>query len=241
MNDRPRSGAVFECWKFAKKRFRKASRTAIRNVCNKTIRKLNGLFRSGDSGRFWNFLKQTNAKNCSSTLTAKDFRAHYSDVMTDILDLDEEQTEISNIVKNEFRSHCNDYFECEISMDQVKSAILSLKKGKAAGVDLISTEHLQYGLSPVLCSFLGQIITVMLSWHVVGADMLTGSIVPVLKKPTLDPNIPGNYRQITVSTCYSKLLECLIKPDCDNCCDTQFGFRSGLGTDQACAFLHDTV
>jgi hypothetical protein len=148
--------------------------------------------------------------------------------MTDTLDLDDEQNEISNLVKNEFRTHCNDSFECKISADEIKSGILSLKKGKAAGVDRITTEHLQYGLSPVLCSFLGQIISVMLCWHIVGVDMLIGSIGPVLKMTILDPNLPGNYRPITVSTCYSKLLECLIKPDCDNCCDTQFWFRSGM-------------
>jgi hypothetical protein len=74
-----------------------------------------------------------NAKNCQSTLNAKYFRAHFCDIMTDTLD---EQNEISNLVKNEFRTHCNDSFECEISADEIKSGILSLK-GKAAVISKI--------------------------------------------------------------------------------------------------------
>jgi hypothetical protein len=50
----------------------------------------------------------------------------------------------------------------------------------------------------------------ILPWHVVGADMLIGTIVPILKKPNLNPNDVANYRPITVSTSYSKLLQELI-------------------------------
>ena len=89
---------------------------------------------------------------------------------------------------------------------------------------------------------LSNVFEVMLGWHVVASDMQVGSIVPVLKKPTLNPNMPGNYRPITISTTYSKLFELyLLTQFSTECGKTQFGFREGMGIDMACSFMHDVV
>ena len=54
----------------------------------------------------------------------------------------------------------------------------------------------------------------------------TGLIVPVLKKPTLDPGIPANYRPLTKSSTLAKFLELLILPKDVVLCNNQFGFRN---------------
>ena len=68
--------------------------------------------------------------------------------------------------------------------------------------------------------------------------------MPVLKKPTLDPNDPSNYRPITISSVFAKLSEKLLTPQLvlDHLlCDSQFGFRPGRDTLSACALLNDLL
>ena len=239
-NGRPREGAVFDCYKFSKKQFRKASRKCLHNVFNKSINQLNNLFRDGRSKKFWNTLKKKPSSGVSS-LTANDFSTHFGSIMSDDYNLDVEQIEVRNVVIAKFLSHCDLPSEGTFSPDRVHDAILSLRRGKAAGIDRVTTEHLQHGLSPSLCAAVTNLFNVMLQWHVVADEMLVGSIVPVLKKPTLNPEDPASYRPITISTIYSKLLEILLMPDGDTGSCTQFGFKNGLGIDHAISFLNDSA
>ena len=62
--------------------------------------------------------------------------------------------------------------------------------------------------------------------------------MPVLKKSSLNPNLPENYRPITVSSVMSKILELLIIPDAD-ISGLQFGFRKGMGTAFGCTMFSD--
>ena len=43
--------------------------------------------------------------------------------------------------------------------------------------------------------------------HVFPSSFYNGVIIPILKKPTLDPNRPENYRPITLSSVHSKVIE----------------------------------
>ena len=68
----------------------------------------------------------------------------------------------------------------------------------------------------------------------------TGVIVPILKKPTLNPNDHANFRPITVCSIYSKVIELLINIP-DTASDTQNGFREKRGTDLCTVLLNDTI
>ena len=70
----------------------------------------------------------------------------------------------------------------------------------------------------------------------------TGIIIPILKKPTLDPSKPENYRPITLSSTYSKFVESIIIPDINaELNDYQFGFRTGRSPFHACNIINDTI
>ena len=71
-------------------------------------------------------------------------------------------------------------------------------------------------------------------------DISLGIIIPILKKPTLNPNVANNYRPITLGSIHCKLLEFLLMPD-DSAHINQFGFRKGRGTSMACALLNDII
>ena len=68
--------------------------------------------------------------------------------------------------------------------------------------------------------------------------LVTGIIIPILKKSTLDPNIVNNYRPITPGSTHGKLIEFLILP-ADMAHPNQFEFRKGRGNAMACNYLND--
>ncbi len=57
-NNRPRSGPVYETYKYLKKQFRKISRQTFNQCRSRTLDKLNGLFSQRKMTAFWNQLKQ---------------------------------------------------------------------------------------------------------------------------------------------------------------------------------------
>ena len=67
--------------------------------------------------------------------------------------------------------------------------------------------------------------------------------MPLLKKPSLDPNCLDNYRPITITTCASKMLELLILDELMSVVpqDLQFGFIPGRGSAQASLLASETV
>ncbi len=66
-------------------------------------------------------------------------------------------------------------------------------------------------------------------------------MIPVLKKPTLNPTEPGNYRPIIVSSIFSKLFELLIFPKEVSLCNNQFGSRAGYGVYNGLNLLNDVM
>ena len=68
-----------------------------------------------------------------------------------------------------------------------------------------------------------------------------GVIVPILKKPALNPSLPVNYRPITLSSVFTKLFELLILPKCVPLCNNQFGFRANYGVSHGLSFLNDLM
>jgi hypothetical protein len=68
----------------------------------------------------------------------------------------------------------------------------------------------------------------------------TGIIVPLLKKPTMNPHKAESYRPITLSSTHAKLLELLVMPP-DSVGSSQYGFRKGRGTSFGYSLLNDVA
>ena len=125
-----------------------------------------------------------------------------------------------------------------VNSQTVSSLIHKLNNNCAAGFDGLTSEHLKYGHSDILCAKLSDLLTAIMSWQTVPSSFNIGVIVPVLKKPSLNPNDASNYRPITLSSTLSKMLESLLLP-VDNASNSQFGFRHGRGTAFACTLFND--
>ena len=76
-------------------------------------------------------------------------------------------------------------------------------------------------------------------------ELITTTVVPLLKNKFGDISDVNNYRAIALSNCMSKLLESLIL-NCFQACDTcndmyQFGFKKNHSTSLGCAVLKNVV
>ena len=88
-----------------------------------------------------------------------------------------------------------------------------------------------------------KLLTTCFRTGVVPTSFTKGILVPILKKPTLDPAIPSNYRPIIVSTVFSKIVEMYILESCHDVqfSDYQFGFVKDRGTNTAISLVHDVT
>jgi hypothetical protein len=239
-NGRPRSGVVYECWKGVKKLFRQASRKCMNNVLEVKYHKLNQLYRNRKMGAFWNFIKMKQKRKPVSSLENQQLAYFYADVMQDQGVLTEEHENIARAVRTHYDNVSTHKTVSRIQAEQIKNIIPTLGKNCAPGCDGVTAEHLIYGLSDILCEHLAFINSAIMSFSVVPNVFTVGIIVPILKKPTLDPNCPSNYRPVTLSSVHSKMLESLMLPD-DDVSDSQFGFRKGRGTSFGCSLLNDIM
>jgi hypothetical protein len=237
-NGRPRSGVVFDCWKGVKKLFRQASRRNVHRLLDLKYEKLNNLYNNRKMGAFWNFIEKKQRRKTISALYTQQFADFYSNIMQDKGVLSNEHINVSDTVKAHYDVVSSGQYDCQVQPDRIKDIILSLGKGCSVGCDGVSTEHLVFGMSDVLCDHMANLYTNILTTCIVPHVFTLGIIIPILKKSTLNPNCPSNYRPITLSSVHSKIVECLIVPE-DNVCNTQFGFRKGKGTAFGCSLLND--
>ena len=79
---RPRDGAVFDCWKTAKKTFRRVCRGFVADTAGVRIKELNSLFHGKRIAAFWKKLTRKN-NFTQSSLPAQDLASAFSGVMSD--------------------------------------------------------------------------------------------------------------------------------------------------------------
>ena len=96
-----------------------------------------------------------------------------------------------------------------VVMSEVIAAYKSLKNGKAAGHDLVTNEHLKYGVE-ALYRQLATLFNVMLRCSHVPAEIKKGIIITIIKDRHKSSSTPSNYRGITLLSVIYKLLESVI-------------------------------
>jgi len=123
--------------------------------------------------------------------------------------------------------------DLDITEDEVVSALKKMHRGKAAGIDGITTEFLLFA-SDILLPYLTCLFNKMFSKEYPDS-LSTGIIHPILKSG--DINDPDNYRGITVCNSISKLYATVLDDRLHTWAESsniraqgQSGFRRGRGT-----------
>ena len=154
------------------------------------------------------------------------------------------QTKIENWESSEV-CVSDETLDSEITMKELEHAIGKLKRNKANGLDNILNEFLIFGgtqLKIVLLKLFNKILETGLFPSV----WASGEIIPIFKSG--DPNIPSNYRGITLVSCLAKLFTNIINLRLnewaeanDVYCETQFGFRNQRSTSDCLFVLHGLI
>ena len=240
---KPRDGAVFESYKYAKYNFRKYCRLSFKRSLQKQFDVCDQLYKDKRTKKFWNLIqKSRNKSNCdkdniSDEILDNHFREKFSYNVRNENDFVQRAREFVN---NKLGA-CNDEYDFVFTEYFMKKFIRKLKPGCSPGIDGVSAEHLKFVSDSSLIKHLCRLFTVCFRFGVVPNSITKGLLIPLLKKPSLDQGVPKNYRPVIVSTTFSKLIELYILYECKDFefSDQQFGFVSGRGTNAAIALAHD--
>ena len=103
----------------------------------------------------------------------------------------------------------DDFLNNPFTLDEINSAIKTLNRGKAAGFNLITAEHVIYAdenITEVLLSLYNAIVDL----EVIPICFRTGLQIPLFKGKDLDILDPNNYRGITLLSTFNKVFEILV-------------------------------
>ncbi|XP_063953897.1 uncharacterized protein LOC135153720 [Lytechinus pictus] len=113
------------------------------------------------------------------------------------------------------------------------TAICSLKKGKASGVDNIMPEHVIHS-GPICRSLLLLLFNACMDLTHIPEPMKQALVLPIHKGKGKPTNDPSSYRGISLTPTFSKVLELLLKPHLESSLrdsnipdELQFGFQKG--------------
>ena len=117
------------------------------------------------------------------------------------------------------------------SVDSIKSAIESLPRNKAPGIDHIKSEMIQ-PLIGILSPIFFYMFQLCWQWSYTPLSWRIGQIVPIYKKGSVSD--PRNYRPISLTSIFRKILEKCIQPHLVTSGPpldiTQGGFRESRGS-----------
>lgn len=149
----------------------------------------------------------------------------------------------------------NDFMKCykkysdvdvdlsDLTVELIYICINKLKKGKAAGFDDITVEHLIYA-HEMLGVMLQVLFALCLRYGIVPDDFGKGVIIPLVKNKFGDKSCSDNYRGITLSPALSKVFEFILLHylEYQLCSDElQYGFKKNSSCRNALFVLRSVV
>jgi len=96
-----------------------------------------------------------------------------------------------------------------VNVELVDRCINKLKRGKAAGLDGLTSEHLLY-VHPVVVTLITHLFKLIFQCGIVPTGFGCGVIIPLVKNSDGDMTSSENYRGITLSPVISKLFELVL-------------------------------
>ena len=198
---RPRHTAIHECFRAARRTYRRARVNAARSRADSGARLLSVLRREKKIKAFWRRveLAPRGSTTSHSALTADDFQAHFGPIHADDETLSAEQEEVCGRVATMMaHAQSNPSADRLITAEHVARMIPELNRDASPGPDGVTAEHLVYGSSPELLRTLAALLTACLDQMCVPTSFTCSTVVPLIKKNGLDPDCPDNYRPISL-------------------------------------------
>ena len=138
--------------------------------------------------------------------------------------------------------HC-DSSVFNVTASEIREAVKLLKKGKSAGLDNLTGEHLIY-VCDKLFILLSMCINSMINHGYLPQIFMDTILVPIVKNVKGDITDGDNYRPIAITCIASKVVELVILDKFSALFDTthnQFGFKKGSSTELCIFSLKSTI
>ncbi len=177
-------------------------------------------------------------------LFADKFHNLYNSVSYNEADMDILKNDIDNMinVRCTRTSHCTHLTHGIIANDVI-AALKRLKHDKKDGASEVVSEHLIYSCRCVSVH-LSLLFTTMLRHSLTPDGMLNGTMVPIPKRRWTNLSSSDNFRAITLSSIFCKLLDVIIltKEEAHLCTSIlQFGFKQGSSNSLCTARGQETI
>lgn len=141
--------------------------------------------------------------------------------------------------------HDRSMFLYPVTREEITTYINELKNGKATGCDNIKVEHIKT-ISNFIAPALEHIANLILTTGIFPNQLKTAVVIPIFKSGS--KKVVSNYRPISLITHIAKIIEKVIKNRLTNYIEqnnllsfNQFGFREGLGTENAIRLLTSEI
>ena len=149
---------------------------------------------------------------------------------------------LKDSVMLKFKNACYDT-NMMVRNNEVSDIIGNLEKGKAAGLDCLTSEAFIY-CSQKLSVLLSMCFQSMFSHGHLPVPFMTTKIIPLVKNRCADLTSISNYRPVAISNIVSKVFESVILNRCESFLDTtdnQFGFKSCHSTDMCIYVMREYI
>ena len=202
-----------------------------------------------DSKTFWKEVKKVTRSNksglastvggaCGPDSICDMWQKHYQDLLNSSSDFTKRK-EVLDALSNLSVSDTVD----RLTHQEIRLAIKDLKKGKSAGPDKLSSEHLIYS-SNKLDFLLSMLFNAMIVHQFIPERFMDTTIIPLLKDIKGDITDKDNYRPIAITCIVSKVLELVILSKYRTFLESsnnQFGFKSNHSTDTCIYILKEII
>ena len=242
---KPRSGQIFQKHQTDKNAYRKCYREhqqkesiSYSNALHDSLINKNGkVFWKTWQSKFETKTKYEQVDGCVDKFEiAEKFAKHFSNASSSV------STERANNLKIEYSEKRSDYYglpllaENLFDIELVDRIISELQRGKAAGLDTITAEHLQFA-HPIVRCILYKLFNIMVTSGCIPVSFGCSYTIPLIKSDTHGKALTCNdFRGISISSVISKVFEhCILHrfKHLFKTSDNQFGFKTGLGCSQA--------
>jgi exonuclease III len=255
---KPRSGSCYQKYRSDKLAYKARIRNSQQEETSCYTNDLNDALLQKQGSIFWNCWrskfnsKQNRPLQVDNLTSESDIADHFARHFENICSVKTEDVGLNKNLKDIYVEKRSSYsgapFTYDLAFDAelVEVIISNMKKGKAAGLDGITAEHLQH-CHPSLPTFLAKLFNLVMGTGTVPANFGLSYTIPLLKGNTgsMSKQLTVNdFRGISISPAISKTFENCILQRYKNffiTSDNQFGFKKFTGCSQAIYTVRQTV
>jgi len=248
-NGSPRYGPIYEAMSKSRAQFKRVLRQCKsdknRLMCDSLAKKL--LLK--DTKQFWNEVNSSIGKKMKlSTITingvtgSKNICSLWKDHFSGLLNSSTSSKHKESVMQTLDEISKSSTRHVLFNTGDIDMCLKKLKKGKSAGIDRISSEHLLHA-SPIVCFYLSCLFNGMLIHGYLPEQLMKSTIITLVKDKKGLLCDKDNYRPIAITTAISKLLELVILEKFSEYLSStthQFGFKKHQSTDM-CIFAMKEV